>query len=76
MLEKKELERQQAIQKQNSIQTEEEYQFEKSFPLSPEYNVNLQLEAYNYDYYKIEDKIDIEIHNFLYGNLYNSTSIF
>jgi hypothetical protein len=81
LLEKKELERQQAIQqKQNSIQTEEEYQFENSFPLSPEYNVNLQLQAYNYnynyDYYKIEDKIDIEIHNFLYGNLYNSTSIF
>lgn len=76
LLEKKELERQQAIQKQNSIQTEEEYQFEKSFPLSPEYNVNLQLQAYNYDYYKIEDKIDIEIHDFLYGNLYNSTSIF
>ncbi len=77
LLEKKELERQQAIQqKQNSIQTEEEYQFEKSFPLSPEYNVNLHSQAYNYDYYKIEDAIDIEIHNFLYGNLYNSTSIF
>jgi hypothetical protein len=68
ILEKKEAERLKHLQKtmQEPIMNDEEY------PLSPEYNINLRNKDFYIDY-KIEDKIDIDIKNYLY-DVFSNTS--